>query len=46
MPLLHFIFKILFTFSEGEEREKEREKQGCLSHASNWGLGPQPRRVP
>ena len=45
----------LFTFKEmGREGEIKEEKHryvrdtstGCLSHAPNWGPGPQPRHVP
>ena len=39
----------LFTFIEGKEgRQRGRETSmcGCLSRASHWGGGPQPRHVP
>ena len=33
---------------EGREEERERNINVCLplSHAPQWGLGPQPRHVP
>ena len=47
-------FKRFYLFSEkgregGREGERERGREtsiGCLSHAPNWGPGPQPRHVP
>ena len=40
---------IVFIFRErGREGGREGEKNQCVvaSHASSWGLGPQPRHVP
>ena len=41
----------LFIFRErrregGRKRDRETSVCGCLSHAPNWGPGPQPRHVP
>ena len=50
-----FLRFYLFIFREkGTEGEREGRKHrcaretsvGCLSHAPNWGPGPQPRHVP
>ena len=46
---LSFFLKILFIFifREGRKGERGRETSvcGCLSHASYWGPGLQPRHV-
>ena len=41
--IVHFLRFYLFLV-KGEGREKEREKHQCvvISHAPNWGPGPQP----
>ena len=32
--------------TEGEKHQSVRDTStGCLSHATNWGPGPQPRHV-
>ena len=36
----------LFLEKAGRNRGREASKCGCLSHASNWGPGLQPRHVP
>ena len=47
---LYFIFfKDLFIYldrKQGRKRGRETSMCGCLSHASYWGPGPQPRHVP
>ena len=54
---LYYFFKdlIYLILERGEGRgKKERDKHqcvrdtltSCLSHAPNWGPGPQPRHVP
>ena len=46
---LFFFFKdFIYLFLEGKEgRKRGRETLiSCLSHAPNWGPGPQPRHVP
>ena len=43
------LFIYLFTFIEGKggrKRGRETSMCGCLSRASCWGPGPQPRHVP
>ena len=56
-PILLYLFFLdsIYLFLEtGREEEREEEKHqcgretlvGCLSHAPNWGPGPQPRHVP
>ena len=49
--LFFFFFKILFIyFKRGGKGRRKRGREtlmcGCLSHALNWGPGPQPRHVP
>ena len=52
-----FFFLRFYSFmfrEKGRDREREGEKcqcatetlMGCISHALNWGPGPQPRHVP
>ena len=42
-----FLLKRYYLSLEGKRERQRRETSiGCLSHAHNWGPGPQPRREP
>ena len=49
LNFLRRFYLFIYFQTEGKwERKRGRETSvcGCLSHAPNWGPGPQPRRVP